>query len=427
MWILLGVYIVTIFYGLGLIKIIGLGILRNYIESAIFGAYFMGFFAFICLVPYMWKTLDLLKPSTVIIVLAKEITKKKVIESLENYEEVNENDPIQPIIDIVNSALERNDYETVKNGLVTIKNSANQIIEKNTFEKREEWEFSGHLIEHIERLGKNAIKNSNEISTISNVKVIEEIGMKAADRNFEWTTWRAISTLHIFALEATQKDFGFATRTIISSVERIGIQSTKKKFELAPQECVITLEKIGIEQAQKEMDWDIGITANTITKFGFEDGSILPLCIRALRKIGLKTADFQLEDALLSVSDNLKQLGIEIDSDENQQVGIYVAMALRNIGIKAAERDISYPLYKIIEYIDNIGTVALKKEDKLTAGTSIRALGILREKSNRKEMLKIIDNYIEGLLETSTKMGWDIPSIIEELKKENYDAYNIVE
>jgi uncharacterized membrane protein len=35
MWILLGIYIVTIFYGLGLIKIIGLGVLNNYMEGAI--------------------------------------------------------------------------------------------------------------------------------------------------------------------------------------------------------------------------------------------------------------------------------------------------------------------------------------------------------------------------------------------------------
>lgn len=53
MWILLCIYIFTIFYGLGLIKIIGLGVLSDYIEDAIFGAYFLGFFAFVCLVPYM--------------------------------------------------------------------------------------------------------------------------------------------------------------------------------------------------------------------------------------------------------------------------------------------------------------------------------------------------------------------------------------
>jgi len=88
MWILLGIYILTIFYGLGLIKIIGLGILSNYMEGAIFVAYFMGFFAFVCLVPYMLKTLDLLKPSTVIKLLAEDITEESVIENLENDEKI---------------------------------------------------------------------------------------------------------------------------------------------------------------------------------------------------------------------------------------------------------------------------------------------------------------------------------------------------
>ena len=74
MWILLCIYIITIFYGLGLTKIIGLGILGNYMEGAIFVAYFMGFFAFVCLVPYILKTLDLLKPSSIIEMFANQIT-----------------------------------------------------------------------------------------------------------------------------------------------------------------------------------------------------------------------------------------------------------------------------------------------------------------------------------------------------------------
>ncbi|WP_406670796.1 DUF2254 family protein [Methanolobus sp. ZRKC4] len=121
MWILLSIYIITIFYGLGLIKIIGLGVLSNYTEGAIFTAYFMGFFAFICLVPYMLKTLDLLKPSTVIKLLAADITKNKILKSLEEDGKIEENDPIQPIVDIINSSLEKKDNETVRNGLKSIK------------------------------------------------------------------------------------------------------------------------------------------------------------------------------------------------------------------------------------------------------------------------------------------------------------------
>ncbi|MDY0385815.1 MAG: DUF2254 family protein [Methanolobus sp.] len=417
MWILLCIYIITIFYGLGLIKVVELGIAGINMEGAIFVAYFIGFFAFVCLVPYMLKTLDLLKPSTVIELLAVEITKENILDSLEDYDEIAENDPIQPIVDMINAALVRNDYETVKNGLVRIKNSANQIIENESFDQKEEEIFSNHLIEHVERLGKTAIKNGNERSTISSIKVIEEIGMKAADKNLEWTTWRTISTLHIFARDAAPKDFGFATRDIIYSVERIGTQSIRQKLESVPPECVNALETLGIEQAKRKMDWDIGTTANVIMKIGYEDRRVLDVCLRALTKIGLEAADFQLEDALISISDKLKQLGTEIESNDNQHVTMNAAIALGKIGIKTAHKDLYYSTFGIISDINNIGTVAAKKGEKLATRTSIRVLKNLKGNCNYNEMTRVIDNYIEELLEISTKMGWDMSSIIEELAK----------
>jgi uncharacterized membrane protein len=124
MWILLGIYIVTIFYGLGLLKIVGLGVSGINMEGAIFLAYFIGFFAFGCLVPYMLKTLDLLKPSTVIKLLAEEITKEKLLVVIKDDNDITEKDPIQPIIDIINISLNKNDYETVKNGLNVIQKRA---------------------------------------------------------------------------------------------------------------------------------------------------------------------------------------------------------------------------------------------------------------------------------------------------------------
>ncbi len=63
----------------------------------------------------MLKTLDLLKPSTVIKLLAADITKEKIIKSVEKDGEID--DPIQPITDIINIALERNDSEIAGNGL----------------------------------------------------------------------------------------------------------------------------------------------------------------------------------------------------------------------------------------------------------------------------------------------------------------------
>jgi hypothetical protein len=366
----------------------------------------------------------------VIKLLAEDITKKQIIESLENYEEVDEKDPVQPIVDMVNGALERNDYETVKNGLVAIKNSVNQVIEKSTFEKREEWDFSGHLIEHIERLGKTAIKNSNERSTISSIKIIEEIGIKAADRSLEWTTWRIISTLHIFARDATPKNFGFATRDIVSSVEKIGTISINNKLGSVSPECVVALKIIGFEQLKKKMEWDIEATVKAIVKIGYDDRKLMYICIKVLRDIGIKASELGLDTALRWISDELKQLGIEIESEKDHQFELYALIALGNIGIKAAQNDMSYSNIEIIKRIGEVGTISVEKRKKMTTGTAIRTLEVISENCTQLEMhhnSKAAEHWITKILDKSTKIGWDMPSIIEELRKENYDAYIIEE
>ncbi len=75
LWILMGIYGIAIFYGLGVLKLIeranpALNSLSN-LEGHVALSYYLGVFAFVALVPYIWKTLDLLKPSIVINMLGK--------------------------------------------------------------------------------------------------------------------------------------------------------------------------------------------------------------------------------------------------------------------------------------------------------------------------------------------------------------------
>ncbi len=182
MWILLCIYITTIFYGLGLIKVVELGVSGINMEGAIFVAYFMGFFAFVCLVPYMLKTLDLLKPSTVIKLLAAEITKENILEFL-NSEEIDEKDPIQPIADMINASLEKNDYETVRNGLKAIKISTVLVLENAHF--KEDRVLAPHIPLHISKLAIVAINRKNEDSATFAIENLGEIGIKTSEIKFE--------------------------------------------------------------------------------------------------------------------------------------------------------------------------------------------------------------------------------------------------
>lgn len=79
----------------------------------------------------------MLKISTAIKWLEEDITREKILEALKDSEDIIEKDPVQPIIDIMNSAFERNDYETVRNGLKVIKKNTIAILE-NPLEENEE-------------------------------------------------------------------------------------------------------------------------------------------------------------------------------------------------------------------------------------------------------------------------------------------------
>jgi len=111
MWILLGCYGVSIFYGFIVLKLVegaeggtvsqsviwSLGSVSISFEFYVSLAYWLGAFAFIALFPYMWNIIRLLKSGNIINRLATEITRDKIL----NYEE----DPIQPIMDIIHGSI----------------------------------------------------------------------------------------------------------------------------------------------------------------------------------------------------------------------------------------------------------------------------------------------------------------------------------
>ena len=87
LWILITIYGFAIFSGLLVLKLIEkanplINNLSN-LEWYVTFSYYFGVFAFIALVPYFWKTFKLLKPSTVIDMLAEEITMENILHATE--------------------------------------------------------------------------------------------------------------------------------------------------------------------------------------------------------------------------------------------------------------------------------------------------------------------------------------------------------
>lgn len=255
MWILLGIYIITIFYGLGLLKSIEVGVTGINMEGAIFGAYFMGFFAFVCLVPYMLKTLDLLKPSRMIELLAEEITKENILNSLEgNQEDIDEKDPIQPVSDIINRAAESNDYETARNGLKAIGKKCREIIvHHEEITKGEEIKISKTVFNRLVKIGYLAIDRKNEETLIATISVLEYCGIVAAENNHDKFAVNSAEAIEALGWKTTKKELDFATQEIISSVKKIEDVLIEKDKQSEVMQIYFRLIRIIKEAAFKNL------------------------------------------------------------------------------------------------------------------------------------------------------------------------------
>ncbi len=173
LWILMGIYGIAIFYGLGVLKMIEnpqVGRVSN-LEGHIAFSYYLGVFAFAALVPYILKMFEMLKPSTVINMLAEGITKENILLAFKIDDETGQSvievdkDPIQPIIDILRGSLEKYDYETIRFGLRKIDERTNNLFEKESFnDEQEEEKISKHIFDHLIRIGRLAASKEDDES-----------------------------------------------------------------------------------------------------------------------------------------------------------------------------------------------------------------------------------------------------------------------
>ncbi len=291
LWILIGIYSFAIFYALGVLKTVELAnpqigesttIRRSNIETHIFSAYYFGFFVFIALVPYIWNILDMLKPSTIINMLAERITKQNILSAAER----TSDDPILPIIDIVNGALMKYDYETVIDGLMAIGEYTGSIFRDlgytSSLLKRlgygisEEMKLSEIIFDHLTSVGKLAVSKDNEKAAIA-----------------------TLFSLGANVEVAIEQKLEVATKWGIESIEEIGIAGAEQKIEMAALTAVQLIGSIGETVAKQLID-------ETIIKQKHRD--IVDVAVDALERIKEVAIEHKLDGPALQAEDLIKKI-----------------------------------------------------------------------------------------------------------------------
>jgi len=182
--ILLSTYIISIVYNVILLETIPDNI--EGLEMKIRSSSFLAIFAFLALFPYMCHTMNLLKPRTIINRLAEKIEKDSVLKFIEHSS--HQEDPLQPIVDIVRAAVMKYDFETARNGIADIKERCLAIVSEYSTEYGSKEEKEGvkksvaHFSNHLKEIAKLAIERDNEEVAIEAINNLGEIGMECIEK-----------------------------------------------------------------------------------------------------------------------------------------------------------------------------------------------------------------------------------------------------
>jgi hypothetical protein len=215
-WLLLGLYGMSIFYGLLILKTIRDGDLSkiplfNYpIETHIISAYFLGVFSFLMLFRYILSIIDLLNPTNIINRLKIDITKDKILNSKE--------DPIQPIMDIIHSSIMKYDLETTRVGLEKVTEQVIKIIDSDD-------------------------KRCQEASKdfCDRLKAVADLAARIGD---EQPIKYVIRNLATFMKSKAEKKLEYASMQAIYSIGSVGMDGVKKVLNMRQEKPHGVLEKL---------------------------------------------------------------------------------------------------------------------------------------------------------------------------------------
>jgi hypothetical protein len=386
MWVLLGLYGTSIFYGLIVLRLVKeveggfvsqgvsgfLGHMPIFIwpsdhispsfEWLVSLALLLGIITFVALAPYIQNITDLLKPENIIKQLATDITTEcKKYNSKE--------DPIQPIVDIIRGSIRKYDFETTRVGLEALTKQVINVIGPNCEE-----EISKSFCTRVQGVGKLAASIKDEDSTIEVIENLKKFGENTMGKKLE-----------------------VATRETITSLEAVGIAATRKGrvLEDAVKKAVQALETIG----------------KTAIKY---HNKVAEEAAKSLGIVGNAAANKELEDATREIISSLETVGKSAMDEEQRDVASQIVSSLRVVGETAAK--VGEKLQDVVRHaaltIGEVGKVAATKATvngnfKTVAQVAKEALEnilkIAEEKGLNeaimgiKSSLKLLDQQLQNL------------------------------
>ncbi len=382
-WILISIYTTNIFFGLATIKIIGTNTLPPNglfsLEFFIFIAYFMGFFAFICLIPYIWNTLALVNPSTVVQLLTKDITEQKILKIVDKRETtLDENDPLLPIIDIITGSMMKYDYATVRTGANAIVNLASKILSEE-----HEKEITEHVSTHLKRVSMLALKRDDEESFEIVMDSFTKIANNTVKNGLEETTKSLVGMLRQIG-ELALADQNYLVIFLVDTLEKLGVKTGEKEQKSATSSVISALNTFSQYGSFKGVDSSIiraldKVSQNAIdNKWCMETEEI----IRALTHIEEKAIQNKSEwdiESIIYVSVKIGERSIQNDCKNSAN---FALLLLEKIGREIVQNGWDDTTGNVVDALSRIGKKAVENGWYDITEKTDRAVATIKQKQN---------------------------------------------
>jgi len=259
---------------------------------------------FLLLIPYLFRTLEFLRPAVLIRTQSKDVRKDKIIKNVQGpNKEQEEDDPLQPIIDIVYASAKKNDFETVWYGLNLIRVVICWIFQNEEVESEEEYKkkpknkrgnepeerkiWFSVFVKHLRPLGNAAVRDRDgrtlaevidQIGYIGectlkkykfmveeSARYIEDLGEIAAQNRFGQATRWAIKWLAYFAA-ADVEGAEEALKDVVGKAKAAKANHMEEAIKFAMGDCI----SIGNKKNKEEKEiWE---KAHDKIKYYFEMG-----------------------------------------------------------------------------------------------------------------------------------------------------------
>lgn len=324
LWILVCIYIISMIHGLGVLKLIeARGFINQFnLENHISFSYFLGIFAFVSLIPYIWNTFNLLKPSTVMKLLSERITNQTILSAIgERKKNGNENDPILPIIDIIRSSLMKYDSETVIDGLNVIRDRYNQLIENKTIEKKEKEEISNHIFIHLTRIGNLAMSKEYYSIVVEVSNNLNKCSLIAATQELEESIIIALKFFGIIGKASFENESGNMTENLLESIRNIGKVAAEQELLWASSIAAYQLREVGKSAAEKKLRYE---TMFVLISLGY---------------VGKVAAEKELNKTVDLIAISLGEIGNVAVKQTLEAEAFQAIILLREIGLLSSKND----------------------------------------------------------------------------------------